>query len=163
LFRFASLRSETSLDPATFAERRDESTAFVRLLLAAAKSSEIPIHVVVTMRSDFIGDCALFHGLPEAVSRGQFLVPGMTRDQREDVIRKPLKLARGRIDPDLVQRALNATNEDPDQLPILQHALMRCWERALLRAKEEANRRPHLTTEDYKAVGGVEQALSVHA
>ena len=99
LFRFANLGSEGSLDPATLAERRDEATAFVRLLLAATKSPEVPIHVVVTMRSDFIGDCARFHGLPEAVSRSQFLVPGMTRDQREDVIRKPVQLAGGQIDP----------------------------------------------------------------
>ena len=49
LFRFANLRSEGSLDPATFAERRDEATAFVRLLLAATESSEVPIHVIVTM------------------------------------------------------------------------------------------------------------------
>src|SRR5690349_2390620 len=54
LFRFASLRSEDSLDPGTAAERRDEATAFVRLLLAVAEAPEVPIHVVVTMRSDFI-------------------------------------------------------------------------------------------------------------
>ncbi len=158
LFRFAKLRSESSLDPAAAAERWDEATAFVRLLLAATKSLEVPIHVVVTMRSDFIGDCALFHGLPEAVSQSQFLVPGMTRDQREDVIREPLKLAKGQIDPDVVQRALNDTNDEPDQLPILQHAMMRCWERACRRAE-----RPHLTMDDYKTVGGVKQALSLHA
>jgi WD40 repeat protein len=165
LFRFASLRSEGSHDPATFAERRDEATAFVRLLLAATESPEVPIHVIVTMRSDFIGDCARFHGLPEAVSRSQFLVPGMTRDQREDVIRKPLKLAGAEVDPDLVQRALNATNEEPDQLPILQHAMMRCWERAVHRRgrKVEVDHRPHLRMKDYMAIGGVDEALSVHA
>jgi WD40 repeat protein len=163
LFRFASLWSEGNLDPATFAERRDEATAFVRLLLAATESPEVPIHVVVTMRSDFIGDCARFHGLPEAVSGSQFLVPGMTRDQREDVIREPLKLAGGEVDPDLVQHALIATNEEPDQLPILQHAMMRCWERALHRAKQGVDHRPHLTIDDYKTVGGVEKALSIHA
>src|SRR5262245_65769692 len=64
LFRFANLRSEGILDAATATERRDEATAFVRLLLTAAKS-QVPIHVVLTMRSDFIGDCARFHGLPE--------------------------------------------------------------------------------------------------
>jgi hypothetical protein len=122
LFRFANLRSPANPD-AENTERRDEATAFVRLLLTAAKSSQVPIHVVVTMRSDFIGDCASFHGLPEAVSRCQFLVPGMTRDQREDVIRKPVQpqLADGEIDSELIQRALNDTNEEIDQLPILQH------------------------------------------
>jgi hypothetical protein len=163
LFRFANLRSEGSLDPATFAERRDEATAFVRLLLAATESSEVPIHVIVTMRSDFIGDCARFHSLPEAVSRSQFLVPGMTRDQREDVIRKPIEHAGAQVDPDVVQRVLNATNEDPDQLPILQHAMMRCWDRAFRRRRQEVDHRPHLRIGDYMAVGGVDKGLSVHA
>jgi WD40 repeat protein len=163
LFRFANLGSEGSLDPATLAERWDEATAFVRLLLAATKSPEVSIHVVVTMRSDFIGDCARFNGLPEAVSRSQFLVPGMTRDQREEVIRKPLERAGGLVDPDLVQHALIATNEEPDQLPILQHAMMRCWERAIERVTQELDHRPHLTNDDYRMIGGVEQALSVHA
>jgi WD40 repeat protein len=162
LFRFANLRSEGILDAATATERRDEATAFVRLLLTAAKS-QVPIHVILTMRSDFIGDCARFHGLPEAVSQSQFLVPGMTRDQREDVIRKPIRLAGGQVDADLVQRALNDTNEDPDQLPVLQHVLMRCWERAFRRTTQDADRRPHLTIDDYTKVGGVEHALSEHA
>ena len=149
------LWSEMNLDLVTATERRDEATKFVRLLLTAMKSPLLPIHIIVSMRSDFIGDCARFHGLPEAVSRSQFLVPGMTRDQREDVIRKPIQLAGGQIDAGLVQRALNDTNEDPDQLPILQHAMMRCWERAYQRGKREADHRPHLTIDDYTTVGGV--------
>jgi len=149
LLRFANLRSEPDLDPATLAERRDEATAFVRLILAATRSPDLPIHVVVTMRSDFIGECARFNGLPEAVSRSQFLVPDMTRDQREGVIRKAIQLAGGRIDPGLVQRALNDTNDDPDQLPSLQYNMMRCWERALDRVKQERDRPPHLTIDDY--------------
>jgi WD40 repeat protein len=90
-------------------------------------------------------------------------VPSMTRDQREDVIRKPIQLAGGEIDPGLVQRALNDTTEDPDQLPILQHAMMRCWEHASRRGEREVDRRPHLKIDDYTAIGGVERALSLHA
>ncbi len=36
---------------------RDEAVAFVKLLLEAAAQKELPIYVVLTMRSDFIGDC----------------------------------------------------------------------------------------------------------
>src|SRR6516165_11929622 len=163
LLRFANLGSERSLDPVMVAERRDEATRFVRLLLTAMKLSRPSLHIVVSIRSDFIGDCARFHGLPEAVSRSQFLVPDMTRDQREDVIRKPVQLAGGQIDPQLVQHALIATNEDPDQLPILQHVLMRCWERASHHTSQKPGQHPHLTIDDYRTVGGVEQALSLHA
>jgi hypothetical protein len=149
LFRFADHRPKMNLDFAMARECREEATKFVRLLLTATESPEVPIHVVVTMRSDFIGDCARFHGLPEAVSRSQFLVPGMTRDQREDVIRKPIQLAGGEVDPELVQRALNDTNDDLDPLPNLQRAMVRCWECALDRGKQEVDGRPHLTIGDY--------------
>jgi energy-coupling factor transporter ATP-binding protein EcfA2 len=149
LFRFADLGPERSLDPVTVAERRDEATRFVRLLLTAMKLPRPSLHIIVSIRSDFIGDCARFHGLPEAVSRSQFLVPDMTRDQRESVIRKPVQLAGGQIDPRLVQRALNDGNDDPNHLPNLQHSMVRCWERALHRGKREVDRRPHLTIDDY--------------
>src|SRR5262249_44916455 len=63
-------------------------------------------------------------------------------------------------DAALVQQALNDTNEELDQLPILQHALMRCWEKA---AKRTRTGRPHLTLDDYTAIGGVKNGLSNHA
>jgi hypothetical protein len=159
LFRFIDLRSESSLDFFSATERRDEATKFVRLILTATGSSAPPIqpiHIIVSMRSDVVGRCAGFNGLSEMISRSQFLVPGMTRDQREDVIRKPIQLAGGEIDPRLVQRALNDTNEDPDQLPILQHTLLRCWERAYRRDMlTGANNRPHVTIDDYTTLGGI--------
>jgi hypothetical protein len=123
--------------------------------LTARNSQPLPIYVIVSMRADFIGHCAGFYGLPEAVSRSQFLVPGMTRDQREDMICKPVQLAGGWIDPRLVQRALNDTNDDPAQLPSLQYAMMRCWERAYHRGMLEDARHPHLTMDDYVKVDGV--------
>ncbi len=41
------------------------------------------------MRSDFIGNCDAFLGLPEAVSRSQFLVPRLDRKQMEEAITRP--------------------------------------------------------------------------
>ena len=56
-----------------------------RVRQAAARSDRpadrSPIYVVLTMRSDFIGDCMEYPGLPEAVNEGQYLVPRMTRDE----------------------------------------------------------------------------------
>src|SRR6478752_2947372 len=48
-------------------DSRDEAIAFVRLLMDAASQQEVPIYVVITMRSDFIGDCMDYRGLPESV------------------------------------------------------------------------------------------------
>ena len=57
------------------ARARDEATLFVQILLDADRRRLKDVHVLITMRSDFIGDCAYFHGLPEAVSATQFLAP----------------------------------------------------------------------------------------
>jgi hypothetical protein len=77
LFRF---EKETS---------REEAELFVDLLVRsdADKASEIggkgdaqsldkgSVHVIVTMRSEFLGECARFTGLAEAINRTQYLVP----------------------------------------------------------------------------------------
>jgi hypothetical protein len=129
LFISANGACQDELDLITAAERRDEATKFVCLLLAAMKS-ELPVHVIASIRSEFIGDCARFPGLSEVVSQSQFLVPSMTRAQREDVIRNSVQFAVGRVDLGLLQRALNDSNDGPGQLPNLQRALVRYWKTA---------------------------------
>ncbi len=105
------------------AKARDEATQFVQLLLEASRARAHKVHVLLTMRSDFIGECARFYSLPEAVSATQFLVPALTRDQLEEVICKPVEKAGATIEPELVERLLNDCSNEPDQLPVLQHCL----------------------------------------
>ena len=56
----------------------DDADAFVSLLLASVEQRELPIYVVITMRSDYFGDCAAFIGLPEALNKSQYLTPRLT-------------------------------------------------------------------------------------
>ncbi|NIP94954.1 MAG: ATP-binding protein, partial [Akkermansiaceae bacterium] len=49
---------------------QDTAVSFVRLLLEASKQREVPIYIVLTMRSDYLGDCSQFRGLAEAVNAG---------------------------------------------------------------------------------------------
>jgi energy-coupling factor transporter ATP-binding protein EcfA2 len=72
------------------AKARDEATQFVEILLDADRRRLQNVHVLVTMRSDFIGDCAYFHRLPEAVSATQYLVPNLTRSQLTRIMRSRL-------------------------------------------------------------------------
>ena len=110
-------------------EGREEADAFVSLILAAAKQREQPVYGVITMRSDFIGDCARFPGLPEAVNDAQVLTPRLTREQSRQAIEGPARVFGGSVEPALVNRLLNDMGTDPDQLPLMQHALMRMWTR----------------------------------
>ncbi len=151
LFRFADL-------PGTDVERnerRQEAAAFVQLLLEATRAPDSRLRVILTLRSDYLGDCARFHGLPDAVTANQFLVPSLTRDQREEAIRGPIARADGAIKDELVERLLFESTEELDQLPVLQHALMRTW------SQSATPGRP--TVQDYERVGGVASAIAQHA
>ena len=108
--------------------QQEAANEFVSLLLEAASQKEVPIYVVLTMRSDFIGECGQFEGLAERVNQGEFLIPRLTREQYKRVIEGPIKVAGGQIAPRLLQRLLNDLGQQADQLPCLQHALMRTWD-----------------------------------
>ncbi|MFI5457196.1 MAG: NACHT and WD repeat domain-containing protein [Isosphaerales bacterium] len=145
-------------------EDRDEADAFVALLLATAKRTDVAAHVVLTMRSDYLGDCAVFGGLPEAISASQFLTPRMTRDQRQKAIEGPALTAGGRVEPDLINRLLNDMDSGPDQLPLMQHVLMRLW----LKAQDvggDGAAGIELKLNDYEGedIGGLAHALDLHA
>jgi energy-coupling factor transporter ATP-binding protein EcfA2 len=137
----------------------DEPAAFVKLLLNAAQQDQLPIYIVITMRSDYLGDCAQFRDLPETINEGMYLIPRMTRDQRREAITGPVAVGGGQIAPRLVNRLLNDVTENPDQLPILQHALMRTWDfwAANHHAAEPIDLR------HYEAIGGMTEALSLQA
>jgi tetratricopeptide (TPR) repeat protein len=138
---------------------RDEAVAFVKLLLEAAGQDEIPIYVVLTMRSDFIGDCMDYPGLPEAVNESQYLVPRMTRDELRSAITGPVAVAGGEIAPRLVLRLLNDVGDDQDQLPLMQHVLMRAWDHWV----QHRQAGEPIDLVDYEAVGTLRNALSQHA
>jgi WD40 repeat protein len=148
-------------------EDGDEHAAdFVNLLLEATRQNEVPIYVALTMRSDFLGDCAQFTGLAEAVNDGEYLIPRMNRDQCRLAIEGPVRVGGATIAPRLTQRLLNEIGDNPDQLPVLQHALMRTWDHWAARnpaaSSAEGTLAP-IDIEDYEGVGGMAEALSRHA
>jgi tetratricopeptide (TPR) repeat protein len=145
--------------------QEDEAAAFVSLLLASSQHPNV--YVVLTMRSDFIGDCALFHGLPEAINQGLFLTPRLNREQLRAAIEEPAGVFGGKIAPTLVNRLLNDTGNNPDQLPVLQHALMRMWTMASAEhsatGEVDGGQGLTLTMDHYDRIGGLDTALSQHA
>ena len=102
-----------------------EADLFISYLLSAAQEPAARIYIILTMRSDYLGECAKFHGLPEALNDGQYLVPRMTRSQLQEAIENPLEAIVGtdgeavQFHPGLVQKLLNDCDEEPDNLPLL--------------------------------------------
>ncbi|MBU2912483.1 High-affnity carbon uptake protein Hat/HatR [Reichenbachiella agariperforans] len=151
LFRYKKLE--------TLSSDLDESSAFVNLLLEAVHQYDAPIYVALTMRSDFIGDCAQFPELTQMINDSHYLIPQMTRDQKRLAIEGPVAVGGGKIAPRLTQQLLNDVGDNPDQLPILQHALMRTWQFW----KEHRREEEPMDLKHYNAVGTLREALSQHA
>lgn len=137
-------------------DAESQASLFVGLLLRAVES-DVPIYVTLTMRSDYQGDCAQFPGLPEALNRSQYLVPRLSRDQRREAIVRPLELVGTAATPRLINRLLNDAGDDPDQLPVLQHALLQTY-----RHWRQAGGQGEVDLPDYEAIGGIANALGKH-
>ena len=184
LFRYGALAG---------ADKRgaQDAVCLVNLLLEAANDDNCPVYVVLTMRSDFLGDCTQFSGLAEAINAGQYLVPRLTRDERRLAIAGPAAVAGAVISPTLLTRLVNDVGDNPDQLSILQHALNRTWyvwaleyKAAASSARQDddcaspdakrlrpdassgrpdANSLRPLALTDYEAIGTMAHALDLHA
>jgi WD40 repeat protein len=145
---------------------RNEAEAFVALLLETARQETPSVYVVLTMRSDYLGDCAIFNGLPEALNDSQFLTPRLTRPQRRKAIEGPARVCGGKVEPALVGRLLNDMGAEPDQLPLMQHALMRLWSLACpaaCAAPGAPRGEVVLRLEEYERLGKLTEALDQHA
>ncbi len=140
------------------ARRRVEAAEFVDLIIDLSRRSELPIYTTLTMRTDFLGDCDLFYRLPEAINRGRYLLPRLTRRQLKQAIEGPALLEQAQLAPRLVDRLLNKLGDRTDRLPLLQHALRRTWE-----LWQQDGGQGAIDLEHYKAAGTLSDALSIHA
>ena len=90
--------------------------------------------VVLTMRSDHLGDCDDFLGLPEALNESQYLVPRLNRDEVRLAIEGPIRLFQKNAAPRLVDRLRysgngGSTGSGAALVDISHESLIRRWSR----------------------------------
>jgi len=136
-----------------------ETGEFVENLVNAVSLSDSRVYTIVTMRADFMGECAYYQGLTQLINTSNFLIPRMERENYRQVIERPVKYAGASIDKSFVETLLDDIDEHSDQLPVLQHALMRTWNHWLELKDPE---RP-LGYADYDSVGTMRNAMARHA
>lgn len=158
---------------------REEAEAFVALLIESANAKTCPIYVAITMRSEYLGACALIDGLAEQINAGMYLTPRMTRAECREAIVGPARVFGIEIKEQLVTRLLNdlasfapwedgdARGQDntqldrlvrrADQLPLLQYTLNRMW----VSARERDSGKPVVL--DLADFRGLSFALNEHA
>jgi energy-coupling factor transporter ATP-binding protein EcfA2 len=136
---------------------------FINLLLNATTNKENRVFVIITMRSEFLGNTVRYRRLPEAINAGQYLVPQLSSEQLRKVIEAPIRRAEKSVQPELVELLINeieqklTTSENVDYLPVLQHALMQTYKHVLEKGS-------HLImVQDYLDIGRMDESLSRHA
>jgi WD40 repeat protein/energy-coupling factor transporter ATP-binding protein EcfA2 len=140
----------------TYIRNRD---IYVDFIVDAVHQKDIPLSIIFTMRSDFIGECSRFQHFTSLINKSNYLIPRMTRENFQRVIEGPLDVVGVKIDSKLTQQLLHDVGDNPDQLPVLQHALMRTWE--YWTGHDDVNK--SISREDYNSIGGIEKSLSEHA
>ncbi|HYK04718.1 MAG TPA: hypothetical protein VE974_23400 [Thermoanaerobaculia bacterium] len=156
LFRYQEIG--TTADRAASNVADDEHVAFVNRLLAVRDDPSLSIYVVLTMRSDFLGESAQIPGLPEAINEAEYLVPRLTREERKRAIAEPIRAYGAEISPVLLTRLVNDVGDNSDQLSLLQHALNRTW----AEWEKEGSHGP-IDLRHYNAIGTMANALDQHA
>lgn len=136
-----------------------ESLAFVNLLVETIQSLDTPIYIAITMRSDFIGDCAQFPALTKLINQSNYLIPQMTREQKRAAIVGPVSVGGAKISSRLLQQVLSDLGDNTDQLPILAHSLMRTFDYW----KDNHDDNEPIDLQHYEAIGTMSGALSQHA
>ncbi len=124
-------------------------------------------HVVITMRSEHLNDCAAFLELPDAINKSSYLVRRLDEEELQQAITGPAQrflrlVARNSDEPERLPASVQfevgvvdrlvadarAIARDPDHLPLLQHLLARLWQAALAREATGLPVPAHIVTVD---------------
>lgn len=111
-------------------------------------------HLVLTLRADFLGYALSYRPFADALQNADVKLGPMNRQELQDAIAKPAQMLGVRIEEGLTERILEAVENSPGNLPLLEFALTQLW------AKQ---RNGQLTHDAYEEIGGVEKALASYA
>jgi tetratricopeptide (TPR) repeat protein len=107
----------------------NERKAFIENLLCAASDPTGNLSVIITLRSDFLGETQRHPGLNQVISSDQsVIVPAMTESELRRAIAEPAKQAGHPLDEATVDLLVKDTEGREGALPLLQFALTRIWE-----------------------------------
>ncbi len=131
----------------TLVDDEDRRQGFLERLLALPE--QLP--VVITMRADFLGECAPYPNLREVIQTHMALIAPMDTAELRSAMEQQAAAVGLRFEADLSNTILDAVKEEPGAMPLLQHALLEMWNRRHGR---------WLRSSEYRKIGGVQRAIA---
>lgn len=107
--------------------------------------------LVLSMRTDHLGDLAPYPEMAQLLQEGFYLLGPMSEPDLRSAIEGPALRAGLRLEPGLVDLLVREVEGEPAALPMLSHVLRATWER---------REGPTLTVDGYRATGGIRSAVS---
>ncbi|MCG6923648.1 MAG: protein kinase [Acidobacteria bacterium] len=132
----------------------DVQAGFAELLGRLAVDADL--HVLLSLRDDFLIRCNAHEGLRPILSELTVLGPPVGAALRRAIVQPALKCGYRFEDEDLVDRMLSEVEGERGVLPLVAFAAAQLWER-------RDRKLGVLTREAYEAIGGVGGALAQHA
>jgi hypothetical protein len=129
----------------TLCDSEGERSGFVEALLSAAAGTDGRVAVVLGIRADFLGRCADYPALVDALRDALLLIGAMSQDELVTAVTEPAARAGLTVEPALVAAVVEDVVGRPGGLPLLSHALLETWRHRRGRA---------LTLAAYRAAGG---------
>ena len=137
----------------THCQDNSEHQLFLDQLLEAVNQTE-NFKLVLTLRADFFGYALSYRPFADVLQDAVQTIGPMNEGELQEVIEKPAQLLGVGIESGLTERILEAVENEPGNLPLLEFALTLLW------AKQQNGQ---LTHEAYEEIGGVEKALAEYA
>ncbi|MEA2220357.1 MAG: hypothetical protein QOJ35_2983 [Solirubrobacteraceae bacterium] len=128
-----------------------ERSAFVEALVAASHDRDRRCTVVLVVRADFYGHCAVYPELADLLAANHVLVGPMREEELRRAIEGPSRRAGLQVDAELSDALVHDVAGEPGALPLLSTALLELWHR------REGRR---LTRDAYTRTGGVRGAVA---
>ncbi len=147
----------------TLCRSANERDQFLHQVADALVATDLGLHLVLTLRSDFEPQFTTADGplaARWAAPGARYVVPPMAQDDLRHVIEGPAEAHAIYFKPDtLVDRLINEVVQTPNALPLLSFTLSEMYLRYFDRHGDDRA----LTAEDYQALGGVVGSLCQRA
>ncbi|MDX1984489.1 MAG: TIR domain-containing protein, partial [Bryobacteraceae bacterium] len=128
--------------------------SFLRQMLEAVEGNVGGLHVVLTLRGDFMGRALEHRGLSDRLEGAVKHLGPMTRAELEQAITGPAGRTGLELEDGLAGRLLDDAAAEPGNLPLLEFVLRRLW---------EEREGPRLSHAVYGSIGGISGAVARHA
>jgi WD40 repeat protein len=129
---------------------------FIEFLVNTIKKSAPAINIIISLRSEYMGECSHHWELARLINNSNYLIPEPGMENWRKIIEEPVRLAGAKIDHELTELLLNDIRFRNDQFPVLQHSLMRIWNHW---QRSDESGKP-ICIADYNSIGTIKNAIA---